>query len=123
MPELANKGHHEIYNALIRAVFANNNKIPLQPGTLPFSKNNIRFEVAYPVFGNETKTTFSYWLEGQDSSWSAFVSDYKKEYTNLSEGKYIFHVRAKDASGEISKSTELAFKISPPWYRTIFKIS
>ena len=120
LPELANKGHHEIYNALIRAVFANNNKIPLQPGTLPFSKNNIRFEVAYPVFGNETKTTFSYWLEGQDSSWSAFVSDYKKEYTNLSEGKYIFHVRAKDASGEISKSTELAFKISPPWYRTIW---
>lgn len=120
LPELANKEHHEIYSALIRGVFANDNKIPLQPGTLPFNKNNLRFEVAYPVFGNETKTTFSYWLEGQDSTWSSFVSDFKKEYTNLSDGKYIFHVRAKDASGEISKSTVLEFKISPPWYRTIW---
>ena len=119
-PQLSIQAKHEIYSALIRGVFANDIKIPLVPGTLPFSKNNLRFEVAYPVFGNETKTTFSYWLEGQDSTWSSFVSDYKKEYTNLSEGKYIFRVRAKDASGEISKSTELAFKISPPWYRTIW---
>ena len=119
LPELAIKAKHEIYSALIRSVFANNNKIPLSPGTLPFSKNNLRFEVAYPVFGNESKTTFSYWLEGQDSTWTPFVSDYKKEYTNLHEGNYIFHVRAKDASGEISKESNIAFKISPPWYRTI----
>ena len=59
-------------------------------------------------------------MEGQDSSWSNFVSDFKKEYTNLKEGKYIFHVRAKDASGEISEEGNLAFKISPPWYRTIW---
>ncbi len=119
-PELSIQAKHEIYSALIRGVFANDIKIPLAPGQLPFSKNNLRFEVAYPVFGNETKTTFSYWLEGQDSSWSSFVSDYKKEYTNLKEGNYIFHVRAKDASGEISKPGVLEFVISPPWYRTIW---
>ncbi len=118
LPELSIKVKREIYSALIRSVFANNAKIALSPGTLPFSKNNLRFEVAYPVFGNETKTTFSYWLEGQDSTWTPFVSDYKKEYTNLREGSYIFHVRAKDASGEISKESNIAFKISPPWYRT-----
>ena len=119
LPELSIKAKHEVYSALIRSVFANNSKIALSPGTLPFSSNNLRFEVAYPVFGNESKTTFSYWLEGQDSTWTPFVTDYKKEYTNLHEGKYTFHVRAKDASGEISKESILEFKISPPWFRTI----
>ncbi|MFN5252974.1 MAG: SpoIIE family protein phosphatase, partial [Chitinophagaceae bacterium] len=119
-PELAIKEKHKNFKALIRAIYTNGNKAPLELGTLPFSSNNLQFEVAYPVFGNESKTQFSYWLEGQDSSWSNFVSDFKKEYTNLKEGKYIFHVRAKDASGEISEEGNLAFKISPPWYRTIW---
>ena len=119
-PELAIKEKHQNFKALIRAVYTNGNKAPLALETLPFSSNNLQFEVAYPVFGNESKTQFSYWLEGQDSSWSNFVTDFKKEYTNLKEGKYIFHVRAKDASGEISEEGYLAFKISPPWYRTFW---
>ena len=119
-PELAIKEKHQNYKALIRAIYANGQKAPLDLGTLPFSSNNLLFEVAYPVFGNESKTTFSYWLEGQDKTWSDFVSDFKKEYTNLKEGAYKFHVRAKDASGEISEEGVLEFKISPPWYRTIW---
>jgi hypothetical protein len=120
MPELAIKEKHKNFKALIRAIYTNGNKAPITLGTLPFSSNNLQFEVAYPVFGNESKTQFSYWLEGQDSTWTAFVTDFKKEYTNLKEGKYIFHVRAKDASGEISEEGKLEFKISPPWYRTIW---
>jgi hypothetical protein len=119
-PELAIKEKHQNYKALIRAIYANGQKAPLDLGTLPFSNNNLLFEVAYPVFGNESKTTFSYWLEGQDKTWSDFVTDFKKEYTNLKEGNYKFHVRAKDASGEISEEGVLEFKISPPWYRTIW---
>jgi uncharacterized protein YoxC len=119
-PELAIKEKHQNYKALIRAIYANGQKAPLALGKLPFSKNNLMFEVAYPVFGNESKTTFSYWLEGQDSTWSSFVSDYKKEYTNLKEGNYKFHVKAKDASGEVSEVGIVEFKISPPWYRTFW---
>ena len=119
-PELAIKEKHQNYKALIRAIYANGQKMPLDLGKLPFSNNNLLFEVAYPVFGNESKTTFSYWLEGQDKTWSDFVSDFKKEYTNLKEGNYKFHVRAKDASGEISEQGVLEFKISPPWYRSIW---
>jgi hypothetical protein len=119
-PELAIKEKHQNYKALIRAIYANGQKMPLDLGKLPFSNNNLLFEVAYPVFGNESKTTFSYWLEGQDKTWSEFVSDFKKEYTNLKEGTYKFHVRAKDASGEISEEGVLEFKISPPWYRSIW---
>jgi len=119
-PELAIKEKHQNYKALIRAIYANGQKMPLDLGKLPFSNNNLLFEVAYPVFGNESKTTFSYWLEGQDKTWSDFVSDFKKEYTNLKEGNYKFHVKAKDASGEISEQGVLEFKISPPWYRSIW---
>jgi hypothetical protein len=119
-PELAIKEKHQNYKALIRAIYANGQKMPLDLGKLPFSNNNLLFEVAYPVFGNESKTTFSYWLEGQDKTWSDFVTDFKKEYTNLKEGNYKFHVRAKDASGEISEQGVLEFKISPPWYRSIW---
>ena len=119
-PQLAIKEKHQNYKALIRAIYANGQKMPLDLGKLPFSNNNLLFEVAYPVFGNESKTTFSYWLEGQDKTWSDFVSDFKKEYTNLKEGAYKFHVRAKDASGEISEQGVLEFKISPPWYRSIW---
>lgn len=119
-PELAIKEKHQNYKALIRAIYANGQKAPLELGTLPFDKNNLLFEVAYPVFGNESKTKFSYWLEGQDSSWSNFVSDFKKEYTNLNEGNYTFHVRAKDASGAISEEGILAFNVRPPWYRTLW---
>jgi len=119
-PQLAIKEKHQNYKALIRAIYANGQKMPLDLGKLPFSNNNLLFEVAYPVFGNESKTTFSYWLEGQDKTWSDFVSDFKKEYTNLKEGNYKFHVKAKDASGEISEQGVLEFKISPPWYRSIW---
>jgi ligand-binding sensor domain-containing protein len=119
-PQLAIKEKHQNYKALIRAIYANGQKMPLDLGKLPFSNNNLLFEVAYPVFGNESKTTFSYWLEGQDKTWSDFISDFKKEYTNLKEGNYKFHVRAKDASGEISEQGVLEFKISPPWYRSIW---
>ncbi|MDA0794729.1 MAG: SpoIIE family protein phosphatase [Bacteroidetes bacterium] len=119
-PELAIKEKRPSYKALIRAIYTNGQKAPLDLGDLPFSNNNLLFEVAYPVFGNESKTMFSYWLEGQDKTWSEFVPDFKKEYTNLREGNYTFRVRAMDASGQISEEGILEFKISPPWYRTLW---
>lgn len=119
-PELANKVKRTKYKALIRKIYANGEKAPIELGSIPFEKNNLSFEVAYPVFGNESKTLFSYWLEGQDDRWSDFVPDFKKEYTNLFEGNYKFRVRAKDPSGELSEETFIEFKISPPWYRTLW---
>ena len=119
-PTLAIKEKRQNYKALIRAIFMNGQKAPLVLGKVPYSNNNIIFEVAYPVYGNEAKTTFSYLLEGQDTSWTPFIADFKKEYTNLREGNYTFHVRAKDASGAISEEGLVVFKITPPWFRTIW---
>ena len=119
-PELAVKEKHKNYKALIRAIYTNGQKAPMNLGNLPFTENNLLFEVAYPLFGNESKTTFSYWLEGQDKTWSEFIPDARYQYTNLKEGKYAFHVRAMDASGQISEEGVLEFRINPPWYRTLW---
>jgi hypothetical protein len=120
LPALALKEPAQQFKALIRSISSNGEPVPIVPETLPFSQNNLVFEVAYPLYGTENKTTFSYWLENQDDTWSEYIKDFKKEYTNLSEGTYTFHVRAMDASGHVSDETSVKFKISPPWYRTIF---
>ena len=119
VPALALKEPAQQFKALIRSISSNGEPVPIVPETLPFSQNNLVFEVAYPLFGTENKTTFSYWLENQDDTWSEYIKDFKKEYTNLREGTYTFHVRAMDASGDVSDETSVKFKISPPWYRTI----
>jgi hypothetical protein len=120
IPSLALKEPFQQYKALIRSISSNGELIPIVPEKLSFDQNNLVFEVAYPLFGNENKTTFSYWLENQDDTWSVYTKDSKKEYNNLREGSYIFHVRAMDASGHLSEEASVKFKISPPWYRTIF---
>ena len=119
LPALALKEPAQQFKALIRSISSNGEPVPIVPETLPFSQNNLVFEVAYPLFGTENKTTFSYWLENQDDTWSEYIKDFKKEYNNLREGTYTFHVRAMDASGDVSDETSVKFKISPPWYRTI----
>ena len=119
VPALALKEPAQQFKALIRSISSNGEPVPIEPETLPFSQNNLVFEVAYPLFGTENKTTFSYWLENQDETWSEYIKDFKKEYNNLREGTYTFHVRAMDASGHVSDEARVKFKIAPPWYRTI----
>ncbi len=119
LPELAINDSTTQYAALIRSISSHGERLPLDPIKIPYSQNSLLFEVAYPFFGNEQNTTFSYWLEGQDSKASEFISDIKKEYNNLSEGKYTLHVIAKSSNGQLSKEASVKFRISPPWYRSI----
>lgn len=119
LPELAINDSTTQYAALIRSISSHGERLPLDPIKIPYSQNSLLFEVAYPFFGNEQNTTFSYWLEGQDSKASEFTSDIKKEYNNLSEGKYTLHVIAKSSNGQLSKEASVKFRISPPWFRSI----
>lgn len=118
IPSLALKKKNSTFRALITAVYYQDSAIALRNQEIPFRQNQLTFEAAYPVFGNEEKILFSYWLEGQDKGWGAFTSDSKKEYTNLREGDYTLHVRAMDASGLIAQQNTMSFTILPPWYRT-----
>ena len=120
LPELAINYSTTQYAALIRFISSHGERLPLNPIKIPYSQNSLLFEVAYPFFGNEQNTTFSYWLEGQEKKASEFSSDIKKEYNNLSEGEYTLHVIAKSSNGQLSKEASVKFRISPPWFRSIF---
>jgi len=135
------KNYFGTYNALIRRVVLNNDSIifwgtnyvyndkkrvfsqiqhPETVKTLPFAYNNISFEFSAAFFEAEEHLEYSFFLEGNDANWSEWSKRADKEYTNLFEGKYTFHVKAKNVYGVESTIASYSFIILPPWYRTVW---
>ncbi|MBI3503017.1 MAG: SpoIIE family protein phosphatase [Bacteroidetes bacterium] len=85
---------------------------------LPFSSNSMNIEFSALDFINENAERFQYYLEGFDNDWSNWKRETKAVYTNLPEGKYIFHVKAKNIFNQESTEAAYEFSIAPPWYRT-----
>lgn len=87
---------------------------------LSVKNKSITFTFACPYFQDDIPLEYSYYLEGYEKNWSEWTSSTKKEYNNLRENDYIFHVRARNYLGNISQEANYKFIIRPPWYRTIF---
>ena len=85
---------------------------------LTYATNSLTFEYTAASFENENSTQFQYFLEGFDKNWSAWKLERKAVYTNLSEGNYKFHIKAKNIHGHESSEGVYEFVILPPWYRT-----
>ncbi len=88
------------------------------PPVLAYADNALRFEFAAPSFDNETANQFQYFLEGFDKGWSDWTKENKKDYTNLPEGEFKFHLRARNIYEHVSADAVYSFKILPPWYRS-----
>ena len=84
---------------------------------LPFSKNSVTFNYSAQSGEDETFLRFSYFLEGNDKGWSKWTTETKKEYTNLYEREYVFHVKARNVYNNESTEATYEFTILPPWYR------
>ncbi len=82
------------------------------------ANNSLSFQYAAPFFEQEDKTQYKTWLEGFEKGWSSWGKNTYKEYTNLSPGKYIFHVKAKNLYHTTSSEAVYSFTILPPWYST-----
>lgn len=87
---------------------------------LPYGTKSIAFDFVAIEYENHDDIFYSYFLEGQDDTWSQQTKTMSKEYTNLPPGKYVFHVIAKRASGVASKETVFSFEIKhhpllTPW--------
>ena len=80
--------------------------------------NRVYFEFTANHYASENQLQFQFKLDGFDSTWSKWSSVHFKEYTNLSEGRYTFHVRAKNIFDEQSNEITYSFLIKPPFYRT-----
>ncbi len=87
---------------------------------IDYDLNEMNFVFTSPFYNNEEKILYQYKLEGFDEEWSSWSADNFKSYTNLFEGKYTFMVRAQNVFGQISEIGKFSFKITPPWYRTIY---
>jgi ligand-binding sensor domain-containing protein len=90
---------------------------------LPFKNNSINFTFSASSYVGDGDLTYQYYLENFEKEWSEWSSSAQKEYTNLKENKYTFHVRSKNVNGEISEETTYEFRIDPPWYRSPWAIT
>jgi signal transduction histidine kinase/ligand-binding sensor domain-containing protein len=86
--------------------------------TLDYANNSIRFEYAATSYEMPEKNVYSYFLEGNDKSWSSWNAESVKEYNNLSAGNYTFHVKSKNAYDTEGRTAIYRFVILPPWYQT-----
>ncbi len=121
--EYLDKNNKQSYKTLITSITAGetalntgaNNTVNV---SVNYNNNALRFEYASPFFDQENKTQYQTWLESFEPTWSDFGSNDYKEYTNLPEGKYIFHVRAKNIYRKVSEEANYTFTVQPPWYRS-----
>jgi len=119
------------YKAMIRKVtltnivdsvifYGNYQPGALTPSTVnkfPYSQNSINFNYSACSFSDGNNLMYQYYLEGYEKKWSNWTPATAKGYTNLAEGNYTFHVRAKNIRNEVSTESIYRFNISPPWYR------
>ena len=85
---------------------------------LPYSNNALHFSFASLCYDEADATKYEYWLEGFEPKWSEYTLQTEKEYTNLPENEYVFHVRAKNIYDVVSEEAIFKFEVLPPWYRT-----
>ena len=90
---------------------------PLAPGErLPHDENHVVFEFALLTDEREAGTRYRTRLEGLDEEETDWAPDWKKEYTSLPAGRYVFHVTGRDGSGTPSAPVSIAFAVAPaPW--------
>ena len=121
------KVYDQPFNVLIRTINAGNSLMNpdfpdsasgKQNNFVAYKNNSVRFEYAAPFFEQEDRTKYQTWMEGFEKGWTEWGSNSYKEYTNLSEGKYRFHVRAKNVYQVVSDEAVYSFTVEPPLYRS-----
>ncbi|WP_462255109.1 triple tyrosine motif-containing protein, partial [Ferruginibacter sp.] len=80
----------------------------------------IRFEFSAALFGYQSNLEYSYRLKGFNENWSEWTTRTEKEYTNLPSGDFTFEVMVRSNLGNESAIAGYAFKMLPPWYRTVW---
>ena len=115
-----------VFNGTYFSQNSNNEQIivPNQPEDqipeLSYRHNAVVIDYSATFFEREENTLFSHYLEGSDEKdWSKWDMRSEATYTNLREGSYTFHVKAKNVYDHESTVASFSFEIRPPWYRTI----
>ena len=84
---------------------------------LPYELNSLRFSFGSSFFEQRSEVYYQTKLEPLDKNWSAWTTETQDKFTNLSEGDYIFHLKAKNLYGVESEEVVFKFTIKTPWFR------
>ena len=81
-------------------------------------ENTIRFDFQSAQLDLPFRIRHQSKLDGYDTDWSAYSTDFSRTYTNLPGGSYTFYVRAQNAYGVESEPATFSFTVHPPWWYT-----
>ncbi|MGP8214464.1 MAG: SpoIIE family protein phosphatase [Bacteroidia bacterium] len=85
-----------------------------------FSNNELYFFASASDYYDKSELEYSWYLEGQETSYGDWTKDNMIHYNNLHEGNYTLHLKSRDIFGIEGIPVTYSFKILPPWYRTIW---
>lgn len=104
------------FNQLNQPPVQLSNRIP----DIDYAFNSVHIDFAAMQHGNLNHLEYSFKLSGFDGEWSSWTNRTNKEYTNLSPGKYVFEVKARNNLGTESAIASYSFVILAPWYKSIW---
>lgn len=90
--------------------------------TLGYNDHQISFDINAVNIQDDREIQFSYYLEGQDESWSPWTRNNSQSYVNLLPGKYTLKVRARSGLGEETSEIEKTFTVKGPFYKNTWFI-
>ncbi len=93
---------------------------PIGPSLIKIPFGHARFTMEYAglSFTAPSEVRYRFRLDGFDKNWTDAGNRRSATYTNLTPGRYVFHVQARSKDGEWnSAGAELRFRIVPPIYR------
>ncbi|MBX2922274.1 MAG: response regulator [Chitinophagaceae bacterium] len=87
--------------------------------TLPYEKAVVSIDFLALAYTGADKINYAYQLERWDKDWNYVQKSRRANYAKLSEGSYIFKVKATGSDGKWGPETRLLhIQVLPPWYRT-----
>lgn len=86
--------------------------------SLPFSKNNLTFELDGISLVYHKGISFQFWMEGLRDSWSSASKNSTISFSSLPAGEYTLHLRSVDLEGRMSEEITFPFSINAAFYNT-----
>ncbi len=94
-------------------------RVPLGADALPYSTPSVEFEFAHVDFARRAQIRLETRIDGIDADWIPAGKEARRELTASRDGTYAMAVRAVAENGRISEHATVAFRILPPWWRTL----
>lgn len=93
----------------------NNKDIDITDMCIDYSERNIVLEYGAKYFDNRNQLYYDYIFQGVSED-TITTKEEVIRYNDLSPGRYIFHVRARDSFGNIGAFNKIDIEVSRPWF-------